>query len=52
LHKITFITKPKQTWVFAGFFSQLPETRVLKFCPELETLSTKGYYQEWDSIGG
>jgi len=28
---------PKKT-VFPGFFSQLPETRVLKFCPELETL--------------
>ena len=27
---------PKKTF-FPGFFSQLPETRVLKFCPELET---------------
>ena len=31
-----FITRKKR--VFPGSFSQLPETRVLKFCPELETL--------------
>jgi len=30
---------PKKTG-FPWSFSQLPETRVLKFCPELETLST------------
>jgi len=24
--------------IFPGFFSQLPETRVLKFCPELKTI--------------
>jgi len=36
--KIAFISKPEKTRVFPGFFSQLPETLVLKFCPELETL--------------
>jgi len=29
--------------VFPGFFSQLPETRVLQFCPELETLRPNAY---------
>jgi len=38
LLKIAFISKPAKTRVFPGFFSQLPETWVLKFCPELETL--------------
>jgi len=33
---IYFKTRKKR--VFPGIFSQLPETRVLKFCPELETL--------------
>ena len=35
-NRIHFKTRKKR--VFPGFFSQLPETRVLKFCPELETL--------------
>jgi len=35
-NRIHFITRKKR--VFPGFFSQLPETRVLKFCPEFETL--------------
>ena len=30
--------KTRKTRVFPGFFSQLSETRVLKFCSELETL--------------
>jgi len=30
--------KNRKKRVFPGFFSQLPDTRVLKFCPELETL--------------
>jgi len=30
----------RKTWVFLGFFSQLPKTQVLKFCPKLETLVT------------
>jgi len=38
LLKIAFISKPEKKRVFPGFFSQLPESRVLKFCPELETL--------------
>jgi len=33
---IYFKTRKKR--VFPGFFSQLPETRVFKFCPEWETL--------------
>jgi len=37
-NRIHFKTRKKR--VFPGFFSQLPETRVLKFCPELETLAT------------
>ena len=32
------ISKPEKKRVFPGSFSQLPETWVLKFCPELETL--------------
>jgi len=30
--------KTQKNWLFPGFFSQLPGTRVLTFCPELETL--------------
>jgi len=33
---IHFKTQKKK--IFPGFFSQLPETQVLKFCPELEIL--------------
>ena len=35
-NRIHFKTRKKR--VFPGFFSQLPETRVLEFFPELETL--------------
>jgi len=35
-NRIHFKIRKKR--VFPGFFSQLPETRVLKFCSELETL--------------
>ena len=35
-----FFIKTRKTRVLPGFFSQVPETRVLKFCPELETLIT------------
>jgi len=35
---IAFISKPEIAQIFPGFFSKLSETRVLKFCPELETL--------------
>ena len=37
-NRIHFKTRKKR--VFLGFFSQLPETRVFNFYPELETLST------------
>ena len=30
--------KTRKKRICPGFFSQLPETRVLKFCPQLETL--------------
>jgi len=43
---LSFITQNRihlKTRVFPGFFSQLPETRVLKFCPELETLFATGF---------
>jgi len=36
--KIAFISKAERNR-FSGFFSQLPGTQVLKFCPELETLA-------------
>jgi len=36
-NRIHYKTRKKKR-VFPGFFSQLPETRALKFCPELETL--------------
>jgi len=35
-NRIHFTTRKKR--VFPGSFSQLPETRILKLCPELETL--------------
>jgi len=35
-NRIHFKTRKKR--VFPSFLSQLPKTRVLKFCPELETL--------------
>jgi len=43
---ITLISKPEKKRVFLGFFFQLPETRVSKFCPELETLSPTLYLQK------
>ena len=48
--KSLFHQYPK-TPSFPGFFSQVPETRVLKFCPELETLlSTPGVISNSDSL--
>ena len=38
LNPADFFIKTRKTRVFPGFFSLVPETRVLKFCPELETL--------------
>jgi len=43
---MAFIFKPKKR-VFPGFFSQLPETWVLKLCPELETLSVR---KRWGDV--
>jgi len=50
--KIAFISKPETTRVFQGFLSQLPETRVLKFCPELETLVTSRPVTSFGQHGG
>ena len=35
--------------VFAGFVSQLSETWLLKFCPELKYVETKGIVLKWIS---
>jgi len=50
--KIAFISKPEKNGVFQGFLSQLPETRVLKFCPELETLVTSRPATSFGHHGG
>ena len=40
LCKIAFSSIPENLEFFRVFFSQVPETRILKFCPESETLDT------------
>ena len=50
LCKIALFSKPEKTRDFPRYFSQVPKTRVSKFCSKLETLVFIAYdYYVFDS---